>query len=74
MVTSVQVLEKDKPAAAWDTALRFPGKVAVHEAGDRLFIADSGNHRIVVTTLQGQHVCVVGGIGAGAVPIAVHAA
>lgn len=60
-----QVLEKDKPQAAGSTALRYPGKITVHEAGDRLFIADSSNHRVVVTTLTGQHVCSVGGIGAG---------
>ena len=62
---SVQELEKDKQQAAVDTPLRFPGKLAVHEAGDRLFITDSSNHRVVVSTLAGQHICSVGGIGAG---------
>lgn len=63
----MQVLEKDKPQAAVDSPLRFPGNLAVHETGDRLFITDSSNHRVVVTTLTGQHICCFGGIGAGMV-------
>lgn len=35
-------------------SLRFPGKVLADHASDRLFIADSGHHRIVVTDFLGQ--------------------
>ncbi|MGB4726410.1 MAG: thioredoxin-like domain-containing protein [Thermogutta sp.] len=42
------------------TPLRFPGKVLADEAGERLFIADSGHHRIVVCRLDGQVVDVIG--------------
>jgi DNA-binding beta-propeller fold protein YncE len=35
-----------------DTALRFPGKVLVDEAGNRLFISDSNHNRIVVAALD----------------------
>ncbi len=45
------------------TPLRFPGKVLADAASNRLFIADSNHHRIVVTTLDGQ-VCQVIGDGA----------
>ena len=34
-------------------ALRFPGKVLADAAGGRLFIADSGHHRILVADLDG---------------------
>lgn len=38
--------------------LAFPGQVLVDEARDRCFIADSGHHRLVITTLNGtlQHI------------------
>lgn len=36
------------------TPLRFPGKVLADEVSDRLFIADTGHHRIVIADLQGQ--------------------
>jgi thiol-disulfide isomerase/thioredoxin len=52
-------LEKDQ---APDTTLSFPGKVLADENGDRLFIADTGHDRIVVTTLAGD---VRGVIGSG---------
>ncbi len=42
------------------TALRFPGKVLADEAGNRLFISDSNHNRIVVTTLDGQLLEVIG--------------
>ncbi len=32
--------------------LKFPGKIAIDNAGQRLFISDSNNHRIVVTDLN----------------------
>lgn len=40
--------------------LKFPGKILVDEAGGRLFISDSNNNRIVVSTLDGKLVDVVG--------------
>ncbi|MCS7045597.1 MAG: thioredoxin-like domain-containing protein, partial [Gemmataceae bacterium] len=42
------------------TPLYFPGKVLADAASDRLFIADSTNHRIVITTLQGKKVAIAG--------------
>ena len=35
-------------------ALRFPSKVTVDTAGGRIFIADTGHHRIVQTDLEGR--------------------
>lgn len=52
-----QVLEKEKAA---DTPLAFPGKVLADEAADRLFIADTGHHRIVIANLLGEVHCIVG--------------
>jgi thiol-disulfide isomerase/thioredoxin len=49
-----------------DTPLAFPGKVLVDEAGGRLFIADSGHNRIVVTSLDDFEVQQVIGNGAAA--------
>jgi thiol-disulfide isomerase/thioredoxin len=43
-----------------DSPLRFPGKVLADEEGDRLFIADTSHHRIVVTTLDGEVLRVIG--------------
>lgn len=40
--------------------LSFPGKVLADEAGGRLFIADTGHHRIVVTDLDGRVQTVIG--------------
>ncbi len=42
------------------TPLRFPGKILADEAGHRLFIADSGHHRIVVTRLDGTLLATIG--------------
>jgi thiol-disulfide isomerase/thioredoxin len=42
------------------TPLAFPGKVLADEAGNRLFIADSGHHRIVVATLDGDILHLIG--------------
>jgi thiol-disulfide isomerase/thioredoxin/sugar lactone lactonase YvrE len=36
-----------------ETVLSFPGKVLADEPGQRLFIADTNHHRIVVTNLNG---------------------
>lgn len=43
-----------------DTPLRYPGKVLADAAGKRLFIADSNHNRIVVTTLEGKLIDVIG--------------
>jgi sugar lactone lactonase YvrE len=40
--------------------LYFPGKVLVDARGKRLFIADSTNHRIVITDLDGKRIAVAG--------------
>ncbi len=48
----------DRPESI--TPLWFPSKVLADEASDRLFIADSGHHRIVVTTLRGDILDVIG--------------
>ncbi len=42
------------------TPLAFPGQVWADEAGDRLFIADSGHHRLVISSLAGQGWAIVG--------------
>jgi len=47
-------------ARTTDTPLRFPGKVLADAAGGRLFIADSNHNRIVVTTLDGELLHVIG--------------
>ncbi len=51
---------------AHHTPLRFPGKVLADEKSGRLFIADSNHNRIVVTTLAGKLVDVIGTGAAGA--------
>ena len=43
-----------------DTRLLYPGKVLADAAHDRLFIADSNHNRIVVTTLNGKVLAVIG--------------
>ncbi len=45
---------------AADTPLLFPGKVLADEPGNRLFISDSNHNRIVVTTLAGKLLYVIG--------------
>lgn len=42
------------------TPLYFPGKVLADQATDRLFIADSTHHRVVVTDLAGKMVAIAG--------------
>ena len=51
-------LEKQRQPLA--TPLAFPGKVLANQASNRLFIADSGHHRIVVSTLAGEVQYVIG--------------
>lgn len=48
------------PEAPPETALRFPGKVLADASRDRLFIADSGHHRVVMATLAGRVLAVIG--------------
>ncbi|MBI1901161.1 MAG: redoxin domain-containing protein [Planctomycetia bacterium] len=50
-------LEEHKVLA---TPLRFPGKVLADGPSDRLFISDSSNNRIVVATLDGTLLAVIG--------------
>jgi DNA-binding beta-propeller fold protein YncE len=43
-----------------ESPLFFPGKVLADAASNRLFIADSTNHRIVITDLDGKKIAVAG--------------
>lgn len=40
--------------------LNFPGKITADAAGNRLFIADSTNHRVVITDLNGKKIAIAG--------------
>lgn len=52
------ILEKQRqPLRA---PLAFPGKVLADEKSDRLFIADSGHHRLVISTLDGKILHIIG--------------
>jgi thiol-disulfide isomerase/thioredoxin len=53
-------------AKVGDLPLAFPGKILADAATDRLFIADSNHHRIVITKLDGTLVDTVGTSDAGA--------
>ena len=55
-------------------ALRFPGKVLADERGGRLFVADSGHHRIVMAHLDGRVQQTIGAGEAGLVDGALGAA
>ncbi|MBZ0307530.1 MAG: redoxin domain-containing protein, partial [Anaerolineae bacterium] len=46
-----------------ETPLLFPGKVLVDETGERLFIADTGHHRVVVADLNNYDVLQAIGTG-----------
>ncbi len=50
----------ERAAREGDGPLFFPGKVLADAGGDRLFIADSTHHRIVVTDLKGKKIAVIG--------------
>ena len=50
-------LERDRVKSG---PLKYPGKIHADEAGDRLFISDSNHNRIVVTTLDGKLLDVIG--------------
>jgi len=43
-----------------DTPLFFPGKILADEKSNRLFIADSTHHRVVITDLSGKKIAIVG--------------
>jgi thiol-disulfide isomerase/thioredoxin len=43
-----------------DSPLFFPGKILADEATNRLFIADSTHHRIVITDLDGKKIAIAG--------------
>ncbi len=45
---------------AGDTPLFFPGKILADEKSDRLFVADSTHHRVVVTNLKGEKQAIIG--------------
>ena len=47
-------------ANAKKTPLRYPGKILADEKGNRLFIADSNHNRIVITTLDGNLLDIIG--------------
>ena len=50
-------LERNRAPA---TPLRFPGKLLVDSTGQRLFVSDSNNNRIVVSSLDGKLIDVIG--------------
>ena len=50
--------ESDRPS---DGPLLFPGKILADEPGGRLFIADTGHNRVVVTDLEGTGQFTIGG-------------
>jgi len=58
-------LEKDKDVRTVQSPLRFPGKIALDVAGQRLFISDSNNNRVVITDLEGRFIDHVGSGAAG---------
>lgn len=43
-----------------ESPLFFPGKVLADAASDRLFIADSTHHRVVITDLNGKKIAIAG--------------
>ncbi|NXJ76170.1 NHLC2 protein, partial [Trogon melanurus] len=45
--------------------LLFPGKVTVDNSGERLVIADTGHHRVLVTRKNGQILHTIGGPNSG---------
>ncbi len=49
--TPISFFQPEKPP---DTDLLFPEKVLADPASGRLFVADSGHHRVIVATLDGQ--------------------
>jgi thiol-disulfide isomerase/thioredoxin len=43
-----------------DEALYFPGKIVVDAKGQRLLIADSTHHRVVITDMNGKKIAIAG--------------
>jgi len=56
-------LEKEKAEV---TPLRYPGKILADETGKRLFITDSNHNRIVISSLDGELLDVIGSGAIGA--------
>lgn len=54
-----------QPMAPPEGTLAFPGKVLADAATDRLIIADSGHHRLIVSRLDGSGAWVIGSGEAG---------
>ena len=48
-----------------DTVLSYPGKVLADQGSDRLFVADTGHHRIITTNDDGEVLAVYGNGTAG---------
>ena len=44
----------------FDNPIYFPGKILADAESKRLFIADSTNHRIVITNLEGKKIAIAG--------------
>ncbi|WP_231742618.1 thioredoxin-like domain-containing protein [Polystyrenella longa] len=55
-------LEREKQPV---TPLKYPGKLLVDEQNDRLFISDSNHNRIVISSLDGKLIDVIGSGGLG---------
>jgi thiol-disulfide isomerase/thioredoxin len=51
---------------AKQTPLRYPGKILADAAGNRLFIADSNHHRIIIASLDGRLIDTIGSGALGA--------
>ena len=58
---SIQLEAADPPL----TPLHFPGKLVADDAADRVYIADSGYHRVVITDRVGRLVATIGSGEAG---------
>ena len=52
--------ELARNAEKGDSPLFFPGKVLADAKSNRLFIADSTHHRIVITSLNGKRIAIAG--------------
>ncbi len=50
----------ERAARQGEGPLYFPGKVLADPVNDRLFIADSTHHRIVITDLRGKKIAIAG--------------
>ena len=55
--------EWGEPGFGPQTAIRFPERIAVDEVGDRLLVADTGNHRVLAVDLSSLAVTLVAGSG-----------